>query len=210
MRRLSVVLGLSAVLLLVAGGPALADPPVRCLRPGDRPGGCAQQQREAQVEQAIDDLQKNTGINEYVVYVNSFDGMNGKQWVAQTAEQSGLGANDVLLAVAIGERHYGVHPGSAIDTGKLNTVVIDDVKPKLSSSDWAGAAVALADGHGRRLRVGGVVGRRHPRVVLALLLVAGGGYLFFRSRGRRRAPARPRRSSAGSRWTPTRGRRPSS
>ena len=186
MRRLPVVLGLSAVLLLTAGGPALADPPFGVSgRVTDQAGVLSSSEKD-QVEQAIDELQKNEGINEYVVYVNSFDGLNGKQWVAQTAEQSGLGANDVMLAVAISERHYGIHPGSAIDTDKLNTVAIDKVEPKLAASEWAGAAIALADGLGGGSGSGASSGAATLVVVLALILVAGGGYLFFRSRSRRR------------------------
>ena len=126
-RRLPVVLGLSAVLLLVGAGPALADPPFGVSGRVTDSAGVLSSSEKADVEKAIDDLQKNAGINEYVVYVSSFEGLNGKQWVAQTAQQSGLGANDLMLAVATGEKHYGVHPGSAIDTGKLNTVVIDKV-----------------------------------------------------------------------------------
>src|SRR3954468_19047413 len=106
-RRLPVVLGLSAVLLLAAGGPALADPPFGVSGSVTDQAGVLQGNDKAEIEQAIDDLRKNEGISEYVVFVSSFDGVNGEQWARQTAEQSGLGANDFLLAVAIGERHYG-------------------------------------------------------------------------------------------------------
>ncbi|HEV7186255.1 MAG TPA: TPM domain-containing protein, partial [Blastococcus sp.] len=187
MRRLPVVLGLSAVLLLAAGGPALADAPFGVSGRVTDQAGVLSSSEKAQVEQSIDQLQKNAGISEYVVYVNSFEGLNGKQWVAQTAEKSGLGAKDVMLAVAVGERHYGVHPGSAVDVNKLNTVVVDQVEPKLSSSDWAGAAIALADGLGGGSGISS--GAATLAVVLALIVLAGGGYLFFRSRGRRRERA---------------------
>src|SRR3954452_5296243 len=169
-RRLPVVLGLSAVLLLSVGGPALADAPFGVSGRVNDQAGVLSSSEKAQVERSIDRLQKNEGISEYVVYVNSFEGLNGKQWVAQTAEQSGLGAKDVMLAVAVGERHYGVHPGSAVDADKLNTVVIDDVEPKLASSDWAGAAIALADGLGGGSGISS--GASTLVVVLALILVA--------------------------------------
>ena len=78
MRRLSVVLGLSAALLLAAGGPALADPPFGVSgRVTDQAGVLSSAEKNA-VEQAIDDLQKNKGISEYVVYVNSFDGQKAE------------------------------------------------------------------------------------------------------------------------------------
>ena len=186
MRRLSVVLGLLGHPAPRRRRPGPGRPAVRRLGTGHRPGRRAQRGGQDGIEQAIDELQKNEGISESVVLVDSFDGAERQAVGAQTAEKSGLGANDVMLAVAVGgERHYGVHPGSAIDADKLNTVVVDDVEPKLSSGDWAGAAVALAEG------LGGGLGRRRSgaatlAVVVALILVAGGAYLFFRSRGRRR------------------------
>src|SRR3954451_23143914 len=186
-RRLSVVLGLMATLLLAAGGPALADPPFGASgRVTDQAGVLSSSDKD-RIEQAIDELQKNEGISEYVVLVDSFDGQNGKQWAAQTAEQSGLGANDVMLAVAVGgERHDGVHYGSAIDADKLNTVIVDDVEPKLSDGDWAGAAVALAEGLGGGSGSGVSSGTATLLVVIGLIVLAGGAYLFFRARGRRR------------------------
>src|SRR4051794_2955699 len=185
-RRLPVVLGLTAVLLLAGGGPALADPPFGVSGSVTDQAGVLSSGDKAEIEQAIGDLRKNEGISEYVVFVSGFDGLNGKQWVTQTAEQSGLGPNDVMLAVATGERHYGVHPGSAVDADKLNTVIIDDVQPKLASSDWAGAAVALAEGLGSGSGAGVSSGALTLMVVVGLIVVAGGGYLFFRSRSRRR------------------------
>src|SRR3954451_20157141 len=185
-RRLPVVLGLTAVLLLAGGGPALADPPFGVSGSVTDQAGVLSSGDKAEIEQAIGDLRKNEGISEYVVFVSGFDGLNGKQWVTQTAEQSGLGPNDVMLAVATGERHYGVHPGSAVDADKLNTVIIDDVQPKLASSDWAGAAVALAGGLGSGSGAGVSSGALTLMVVVGLIVVAGGGYLFFRSRSRRR------------------------
>ncbi|MBW8765788.1 MAG: TPM domain-containing protein [Geodermatophilales bacterium] len=132
MRRLSVVLGLLAVLLVGAGSPALADPPLGVTgRITDTVG--ALQGDEDQVRQAIDDLEKNKGISEYVVFVSGFDGINGEEWARQTAQQSNLGPQDVLLAVAVDEHHYGVHAGSSVDQSQLRTVVVDDVQPKLSA-----------------------------------------------------------------------------
>src|SRR3954452_25307401 len=175
-----------AALLVAAGGPALADAPFGVSgRVTDNAGVLSSADKD-QIEKASDELQKNEGLSEYVVFVSSFDGMTGEEWVSQTAEKSGLGAKDIMLAVAVDERHYGVHPGSAVDTAKLNTVMVDDVKPKLSSGEWAGAAVALADGMGGGAGSGVSSGAATLAVVVLLILVAGGAYLFFRSRGRRR------------------------
>ena len=82
----------------------------------------------------------------------------------------------MLLAVADRDRAYGVSlrgrfPDSR--SHRVDDIRTDDVEPRLASGDWAGAAVAMADGlragggdgcacgDGRRLLVGGaaVVGR---------------------------------------------------
>jgi predicted transcriptional regulator len=193
-RRLIVVLGLLAALLVVTGAPALADPPTALSggvtdSAGALPGG-----DRARVESAIGELQKARGVGEYVVFVPGFDGMTGEQWAQRTARLTGLGSNDVLLAVAVDERHYGVHPGSGLDAATVRRVVVDDVQPRLSDGDWAGAAIALADGLGAGSgvgssssggRSGGSSGALTLLVVVGLAVLAGGAYLLARSRRRR-------------------------
>ncbi|MGZ4657621.1 MAG: TPM domain-containing protein [Blastococcus sp.] len=195
MRRLTVVLGLLAVLLVGVAAPALAVAPLQVSsRITDQVG--ALKGREQEVSAAIDNLQAKAGISEYVVYVASFDGMSGERWATQTAQQSGLGSQDVLLAVAISDtpHHFGVYHGGGVSSSDVSTVVIDQVKPKLSQGDWAGAAIALADGLGGSsgLSSGAVA----LLVVVGIIVVAGGAYMFTRSRRRRRreieaAPAGP-------------------
>jgi hypothetical protein len=192
-RRLTVVLGLLAVLLVGAAAPALAVAPLNLTsRITDQAG--VLHGKTADVTAAIDDLQAKTGISEYVVFVPSFDGMNGQQWVTQTAQQSGLTGKDVVLAVAVNERHFGVHPGS-VSSAEINRVVVDKVKPKLADGDWAGAAKALAQGLGGSSNSssgssgsssGMGSGAVAFLVVLVLILGAGGLYMFGRFRRRRR------------------------
>jgi len=207
-RRLTVLLGVLAALIVAGASPALAVAPMHVSsRITDQVN--ALKGNESDVSAALDDLEAKTGINEYVVYVSSFDGMNGEQWAQQTAQQSGLGAKDVLLAVAINEKHYGVHVGDSLPADAVDTVVIDQVKPKLSSGDWGGAAIALADGLASVTSGGSSESSSSAAsgsgvssgvltllVVVALIAVAGGSYMFF-SRSRRRkaalaaAPAKP-------------------
>ena len=195
MRRLSVVLGLLAVLLVGVAAPALAAAPLNVTgRITDQVG--ALKGDDQAVSSAIDDLQAKTGINEYVIFVSSFDGMNGQQWVEQTAQQSGLTGNDVVLAVAVGDKHYGVHPGN-VSSAEMNRIVVDQVKPKLSDGDWAGAATALASGLSSG--AGNATSSDSTRssssglttflVVVGLIVVVGGLYMFGRFRRRRRQEA---------------------
>ena len=158
-------------------GPACSTPP------GAR--GCAQ---------AIDRLRAE-GTDLFVVYVDSFDGADGQTGPATPPSAPSSAANDVLLAVAVADRAYGV-----LVRRRLPAVRVDHRRhpdPTTSSrgwraDDWAGAAVALADGLPAADAAAGTVApgsapRRRRR--------RGGGR-------RRRLPAHPaRRAAAGDQRT---------
>ena len=75
MRRLLVVLGVSALLVL-SGGPAMADAPFPLEEQVvDRVGALSG--NESQVDDAIDELDAENGTQLFVVFVNSFDGTAG-------------------------------------------------------------------------------------------------------------------------------------
>lgn len=171
-------------LVLIGSGAATADAPVRAADQitdlvdaldGDR----------ARVQTALDQLRADGGTQLFVVFVASFDGLNGQTWADQSATQSQLGTRDVLFAVATMDLAYGVSvdqdfPMSDSDLADLRT---NEVEPLLADQDWAGAVITLADGLGDSGSAGGVP--------IALLLggavVAGGGYLLYRRRRRARA-----------------------
>ena len=86
MRRLSVVLGVVALLLLT-GGPAYAVPPFRLAdQVTDEVG--ALRGREDEVDEAVDELRRANGIQLFVVFAASFDGAEGADWASATAELS--------------------------------------------------------------------------------------------------------------------------
>jgi hypothetical protein len=72
------------------------------------------------------------------------------------ARLSQLGDRDALLAVADDERADGYSVGgeSPLSDGELADLAVQEVEPRLAAGDWAGAAVAMADG----LRTGGGAG----------------------------------------------------
>ncbi|MGY1644497.1 TPM domain-containing protein [Geodermatophilus sp. SYSU D00703] len=196
MRRLTIVMAILTALLL-AGSPALASPPTGLADQVSDEAGVLGGDAD-DVRAAIDDLEQQTGTRLFAVFVDSFDGVDRSDWARETAELSGLGNDDVLLAVAVDDRLYGVHAGQSVDAAELQAVLDDEVRPRLSQGDWAGAVTALADG----LAGGSTSGSGSPAgpgggsgsgagtlaVVLGLLLLGGGLYLF--SRRRRRAPQR--------------------
>ncbi|WP_170028566.1 TPM domain-containing protein [Diaminobutyricimonas aerilata] len=107
----------------------------------------ALEDRGPEVLDALDRLYDQSGLQLFVVYVDRFDGAEDG-WADATAERNGLGRNDVLLAVATDDRNYELSTDLDIP---LTEAQLDDVEaialePSLRENDWAGAAVATADG----------------------------------------------------------------
>jgi hypothetical protein len=187
MRRLSVVLGLLAALVVTGAAPALAVGPLRLDEQiTDQVGALSGD--ESQVQDALDELRADEGTQLFVVFVDSFDGTAGDDWAEQTAAQSQLGASDGVFAVAVGDRAYGVWLDEAVDISDsdLDDLLVNEVEPKLSDGDWSGAVTTFADGLGGSGSGIGVLA-----VVGGLVVVGGGAYLISRVRRRRSAAAAP-------------------
>jgi hypothetical protein len=183
-RRSTVVLWLVVMAVLMGGGPALAEPPF------DVPGqitdraGVLSAADEDRVQEALDRLRSDENLQLFVVYVDSFDGTAPTDWADATAEQSGFGGNDALFAVAVEDRRYGVSVDQIpLSDSELDDLLASDVEGALAEDDWAGAAVALADG------LGGGGGNTALWVVGGVAVVGGGAYLVARSRRKKRAAA---------------------
>jgi len=102
----------------------------------------------AEVTTHLDALRNDTAYDLYVVFVDDFSGASGSSWADDTAIASGLGAEDVLLAVAVTERSYGlsVDAKSQLSDAQLRKLRTDLIEPRLSAGDWPGAVIAAADG----------------------------------------------------------------
>ena len=193
MRRLTIVAPLAAALLVGGAAPALAEPPTGVTTQVSDQADVLDAAEEAEVGQALDELSAETGTEAYVVFVDTFDGVDRVEWAETSAQQSGLDADDVLMAVAVGDREYGVAPGAEIDRGELQDVLGGDVEASLSQGDWAAASVALAEGlsgGGQSAAAEGSSGGGGGGALVALLLLfalAGGAYWAIRRRNRRPA-----------------------
>src|SRR3954469_15411134 len=178
-RRLTIVLGVLAAALFVGVGPALAVAPFalsdQITDQVDALGG-----DESEVQDALDSLRQDKGIELFVVYVDSFDGATGQTWATQTLHASGLSGNQAVFAVATGDRKYGFDAGTAEAQAALNEGS-GDIESELGSDNWADAAIAAANalGGGSSSSSSGGGGSNSGLVtlgvVLALVLVAGGG-----------------------------------
>lgn len=143
---------LAAAVLMVLGGAAAAtatEPPslgesrvldvVDVLTPA----------QERQVQDRAEELSAGSGVDLWVVFVDEFTAPSAPaDWANETASANGLGAHQYLLAVATEGRTYYL---SADDTGPVGADAVvrierELVQPELAADDWAGAALAAADG----------------------------------------------------------------
>jgi uncharacterized membrane protein YgcG/BMFP domain-containing protein YqiC len=145
-RALAVTSALLALAVVAGPAPAVAEAPVDVAGPvTDRADALGAEL--PRVREALNDFYRRTGHQLFVVYVRSFDGLTGQEWAARTAERSGLGRADVLLAVALEQRSYGYDADAEeFSEADLERVDREFVLPALREDDWAGAATGAAEG----------------------------------------------------------------
>ncbi|MCI2237345.1 TPM domain-containing protein [Kineococcus sp. TRM81007] len=160
-----------------AATPAVAVEPFRL--PGqvtDRVGALD----GSDVAPALRELQQREGVQLWVVLVDSFDGEDPVRWADETALASGLGVDDVLLAVATeeGAFAYSVDDASPLSDADL-TQLSRDTEAHLVEGDWSGAVVAGAES------IDDALGGGFPwgwAAAGAVVVAGGGALLLARSR----------------------------
>jgi hypothetical protein len=170
--RFTRLLGLLAAILatatLVAPGAA-AEPPLRLPTYLTDNAGALSPAGKARVQGAIDTLYNDKRIRLWVVYVENFSGQGAQAWAQATYQRSDLGAEDAILAVATVDRAYAfLAPQDALGGVDIDQVRRNDVEPLLRTGDWAGAAVAAANG----LAASGTTGLSWVTVAVLLGVIA--------------------------------------
>lgn len=117
---------------------------------------------EQRVQDALDTLYDRARIKLFVVYVDSFTGTDDNDWANQTASRNGLGRDDILLAIAVGDRNYQVSVDNdfSLTDAQLTEVEDNYLIPQLRDDHWADAAIAAAQGY--EAAATGVVGPNVP------------------------------------------------
>src|ERR1700758_877278 len=183
---------LTAGLLLAT--PAGAQPPSKLTDHITDSSGVLTDSNRAAVGSAVDRLYHDRHVQLWVAYVDNFSRFKPENWASQTRDASGMGNNDVLLAVATNTKSYAfdVPPKAAQDLtpAELTSLRSNKIEPAVGAKDWSGAAVAAADGlnksaspatSSKRIWLGIAIGV--VVVVLVLVVVV----LLLRRRRRRRA-----------------------
>ncbi|QHC71214.1 TPM domain-containing protein [Rathayibacter sp. VKM Ac-2801] len=186
---------IAAVLALVPATAATAESPVSFSSSTVLDSvGVLSSGETAEIEQASRALYDQHRVQLFVAFVDSFtDPSDRAAWADETATRNGLGTDDVLLAVAVDARQYqvSVAQGFALDDAQVSSLQSDDIEPRLADGDWAGAAVAAANGIGQRLDTPSAgeslgSGLLVALGVLAALVVIGLVVLLLVRRARRR------------------------
>ncbi|SDU72798.1 TPM domain-containing protein [Gordonia westfalica] len=186
---IGLALGLTLVLGGIGAGTAAAEPPTRLPTYVVDSAEAITPAQRAQLEEAVDKLYNEHGIQMWIVYVRSFDGLTSENWADQTAVASELGDHDALLAVATEDRAYRLFAPDSIgglDQSTLEDVANDYVVPQLRDGKWAEAGLGAINGLSNALDpsytgviTAGVVGG-------AVVVGGGGAYLYSRRRKQRR------------------------
>lgn len=192
LRSVGVLLAIFAAALLVAP-PAAADPPFHLPTYITDRANVLTDASKIQVDTAINNLYNDRQIRLWVVYVDDFSGQRPESWTQSTYQISVLGDYDALLAVATTDRAYWLQVPKTIknvsssDVDKLRR---DKIEPALHRGDWAGAAVAAADGLNRSSPSTSKVPWTAVVVVIGIIVLALAALLLvMRWRRRRRRVA---------------------
>jgi uncharacterized membrane protein YgcG len=203
-----------APLVIHAAGAVPAAPPVDVgTQQIDDQAGAGADTGDAR--SALDELRSKAHINLYVVLVNSFDGVDKQTWASQSFSQSDLGSNDMLLAIATGDRRFGFQAGVTgqsfpLTQSAVNTILNNQAAPHMSSGDWSGAVVAAAQGLQNAVANGGTAGSGNQSgtsggssgslawiwlvVIIGVAVIA---FLWIRAYRRRQASEQEQKKNAG-------------
>lgn len=170
---------------------AVAEPPLRLPDYVTDNAGALSGGQLANVQQAVDTLYRDRHVRLWVVYVASFAPKTAVGWTDATRQLSDLGDQDAILAIATEQRSYAFLVPSAAASGATSAQVdnlrVNKVEPALHSSDWAGAAIAAANG---LAGLGTSSGRSGgfslvPLLIIVAVILVGVAALLLWSRRRR-------------------------
>lgn len=169
----------------------------------------------AEVEGAIDRTLDEHHVQVFVLFVRTTGDVPMADYAEQTAVTNSLGVDDALLAVAMDDRTDYIWVADSLDEitdDELDTILTEELEPRLRDGDEAGAAVAAVEALGVAAdspapTVGPIVlgpvspvpsagsedgggtsgGGSTLWTIIAAILLAGGGFLLYRWWQARRA-----------------------
>jgi uncharacterized membrane protein YgcG len=104
---------------------------------------------ESAIQARSEELSSSSNVDLWVVFVDEFtEPADAAGWANDTANLNNLGPNQYLLAVSVSGRAFYLSGDSEgpVTEDQLITIEQQRIGPELSDGDWAGAALAAADG----------------------------------------------------------------
>jgi uncharacterized membrane protein YgcG len=174
-RRALAVFAAAAAFLLLSGSVALAGVPTLTERVTDQTGALASD--KAMVEQAISQLEGDTGLRLWVLFVSTTGSMEAPDYAGAVFEASGLGTSDLVLVVAIDDRTYGWYElhGTGLSTDKLDSLCSDYLVPDFKAGRYGDGLVAFAGALDRAMTGGPIyVPTLAPEPTFEPIVIPGG------------------------------------
>lgn len=158
-----------------------ASPPITLTDQVTDGAGALSDAERQDVDSALDRLADESDLRMFVVYIESFDGTEPVDWANASANQSGLGPDDLLLAVATVDHEFGLSADTNVPLTTSQLRSIDRaVASAVEDERWAPAATDAADAVRRAgtaatspLLVAGIA-------LAAVLVLAALGYVLWR------------------------------
>lgn len=123
-----------------------ASPPITLTDQVTDGAGALSDAERQDVDSALDRLADESDLRMFVVYIESFDGTEPVDWANASANQSGLGPDDLLLAVATVDHEFGLSADTNVPLTPAQLRSIDDaVASAVEDERWAAAATDAAD-----------------------------------------------------------------
>lgn len=146
----------------------------------DLTDGQALQGDRDEIQDAIDGLQEESGLQLFVLFLESTDSRTAPQFADDTAEANSFGANDVLFVVALTDRTIALSTAdNDVSDSEINDIISELDEP-LGAGDWAAAVQTVADGLDEAQGGGdGGGGGGIGAGVIILIVLIGGAFLLF-------------------------------
>src|SRR5688572_1747541 len=147
-RPLSRISSAIGIALLLAVGPSPAVAQNLDDRVVDEAGVMSSAQME-EAEEAIQDLQDESNVQLWALFVDSTGGQPVTDFADAVAAENGLGGNDSLLVVAVDDRRDALWVGDLLDEASdedLDSILAEQVEPSLADGEWGAAVAGAASG----------------------------------------------------------------
>ncbi|MGA3058260.1 MAG: TPM domain-containing protein [Candidatus Limnocylindrales bacterium] len=198
------------LLFLLVSGTAAQSTPTLTSQITDQTGVLGS--GRPQVQAALDDLLNRENVELWVVLVPTTSGTTAQQFAQETFERNGLGGNDLLLLVAVGDHRYGWWEVAAtgLPGDQIDSLLGSQMESRFKAGDYPGGIADFASALSKQIEAARTPGAASSAdysaivtalwTILAIILIGSGVVvvaLWFLSWRRGRLSAEERDKHTG-------------